>query len=78
MKLILESIIDHPEGVSDVSVIIVNQEKKKSYTFFIGSKKVVSDFRWLLNKRFYGEALNLLKKENIRNETKILVDQRKV
>ena len=68
MKLILESIIDHPEGVSDVSVIIVNQEKKKSYTFFIGSKKVVSDFRWLLSKRFYGEALNLLKKENIRNE----------
>jgi len=66
MKLILESIIDHPEGVSDVSVIIVNQEKKKSYTFFIGSKKVVSDFRWLLNKRFYGEALNLLKKENIK------------
>ena len=78
MNLILESIIDHPEGVSDVSVIIINQEKKKSYTFFIGSKKVISNFKWLLSKQFFGEALNLLKKENIRNETKFLVDQRKV
>ena len=68
MNLTLESVVNHPEGVSEISVIINNQDKKKSYTFFIGSKKVVSDFRWLLSKRFYGEALNLLKKENIRNE----------
>ena len=68
MRIIIETIMRHPDGIIDVSIIIENDKGgKNSYTYHLNSAYVLAEF----NKLYYagvkchGKALQILVKNNV-------------
>lgn len=66
MKLQYESISKQPDGLTDISVIVIDKKCKRSYTYTVKNQNIVQDFLYLHRTRKYGQALNLLKKMNLK------------
>ncbi len=62
MKLIQEATIKHMDGMIEISVIIDNGNKKKSYTYFLSSEYLARSFENLYRKNLHGKALAILNK----------------
>jgi len=59
-------------GVFDLEIIVSNSDgSKKEYTYHIPTEKTIDTFLFYIGKKWYGKALNLLKKNNINEEEKI-------
>jgi len=71
MYLIHESTVRWPEGLIDISVIIVNDDKSsKSYTYHLSSEWASRRFDTLYHKgrAVHGKALAVLNKFKIKEE----------
>ena len=56
-------------GIIDVGVIITeDNDSKKQYTYYIKEEKTVKTFLFFLTKKWYGKALTLLNKNNLKPE----------
>lgn len=68
MRLLLEAIINQPEGIIDVSVIIKNDDgKKRSYTYHVTSDRALKQFNGLYyqGEKCHGKALQVLVKNSV-------------
>lgn len=68
MKLILESVIKNTNGIIDVGVIIINDNKKRQYTYRLKYDHDLDRFQRLYNKgtKCHGKALQVLVKNNLK------------
>lgn len=75
MYLIHEATVKHPDGVIDVTVVIVNTDKEgrkvpKRYTFSLKSEYAARKFHsfYRKGKLYHGKALTKLKQNQIKLE----------
>lgn len=62
MYLIHEATIKHPDGLIDIDVFIVNNQKAKKYNYTLSSSFLAEKFHRLYRKgkKFHGRALTIL------------------
>ena len=70
MKLMHESTVKNYDGLIDISVYVVNENKAKRYTYTLSSEFAAREFFSLYKRRKPGAALNFLKKNNINKPEK--------
>ena len=70
MYIIHEATIKQPNGIFDVCVVVIDKDKKHTYTYPLTSEKDVRSFEFLYKKgrTFHGKALVLLNKNKLKEE----------
>jgi hypothetical protein len=71
MHIIHEATIEHPDGIVDISIIVVNEPNTfKKYTYHLKSKYIAEKFHtyYRMGRGMHRSALALLNKHNTYKE----------
>jgi hypothetical protein len=67
MHIIHEATVRNTDGVIDISIVVVANYKRKSYTYHLNSEEKAKEFHSLIrNRKRHGQAINLLNRSQIK------------